>query len=492
MENVSSVQKQGGRVRRKLKNHYYYYQETRSSALDVEQSHPTLMIRDRGLSDLSLLPGDNNPQEIQNFLFFRTVTAPSLAGGCDFGLWTCHTLQASRLYPPLWHATTALGAIHRQFIADGNLLPYNPRSETVDRVRFALRQFNESIQSLTKMLSSGKALGKQDKVVVLTSCILFMCLCTLQGYQLQALMHISHGVKLMHEWGLGESSVVQRDDTDAALNMLLVMLTQLDTQGTHIQSRVGIQTTEQIEDRQSVYALEPFHTCLQAYVGLEKLINRLTRLDLNTHGASATHKEAILHDFTLWDAMFQDYLATRSETIEGNLLAVLNIRRLYAQTLFNDPAKGEVGYDEFIDQYTMIVTLAAQVLEAIYPDTRDVDAQSGNVSSPSKQPDYSLSVVISEAIFITAMRCREPSLRRRALQLLKRYPRREGIMNGTAATEILENYMLCEEQTCTGSLADNGRCSSDGLWICQKHRVDFQRFMDISRLGVQGMQKWRT
>jgi Fungal specific transcription factor domain len=482
MENISTVKKQGGRVRRKLAN-----QDASSSAL-VEQSHPPLTIR--GLSDLSLLPGgssnsnsNSNSQEIRNFLFFCTVTAPGLAGGCDFGFWTRYTLQAAHLYPPLWHATTALGAIHRQYMSDSNLLLYNSQAETIGRVQFALRQFNESIQSLTRMLSSGKALDKQDKVVVLTSCLLFTCLCTLQNCQKQALMHIKYGLKLIHEWGLGESSGVQQDDADVAINMLLVMFTQLDTQGTHIRVGVGMQVAEQISNSQSVYTSQPFHTCLQVYVELEKLINRLIRLNQHVNGASITQRETCFGDFTSWDTRFQSYLATKSEIIEGNLITVLNIRRLYAQTLFNDPTKGELGHDEFIDQYAMIVTLSEQVLAA-----RENTDHAGNAN---QTPAFSLSVAISEAILMTIMRCREPSTRHRALQLLTRYPRREGIMNGTAATEILGNYMLFEEQACADSLGGCG-CSSIGRWICQRHRVSFHTFMEISRLGVQGMQKWRT
>jgi hypothetical protein len=461
-------------------------QDASSSAL-AEQFHPASTFR--GLSDLSHLPGANNPQEIYNFLFFRAVTAPSLAGGCDFGFWTRYTLQAAHLYPPLWHATAALGAIHCQHISDRKLLVYNG-AETAGRVQFALRQFNKSIQSLMRMFLSGKTLDKQDKVVVLTSCILFTCLCTLQNSQMQALMHINYGIKLIHQWRLGGSARVHQNDDDVAINMLQVMFTQLDTQAIHIRGGVGMHTVEQTTGSQSVYTLQPFSTCLQAYVEVEKLINRLIRLDQNVDGASITQKEACSHDFTLWDTRFQGYLATKSEVVEGNLVTVLNIRRLYAQTLLNDPAKGELGHDEFFHQYTMIVTLAEQILEAQYPAAVVSEARTSNLNQTPKQLDFSLSVAISEAILMTIIRCRKPSIRYRALQLLKTYPHREGIMNGPEAREILTNYIFFEEQACTGSPND-GECSSVGLWICQRHRVSFHSFMQISRLGVQGMQKWR-
>ncbi|CRG90966.1 hypothetical protein PISL3812_08014 [Talaromyces islandicus] len=185
------------------------------------------------------------------------------------------------------------------------------------------------------------------------------------------------------------------------------MFTQLDTQGTHIRGGVGMQTPEQTNtySSPSVYTSQPFSTCLQAYVEVEKLINRLIRLDQK----------------------IDSYLATTFEIVNANLLTVLNMRRLYAQTLLNDPTKGELGHDNFIDQYAMIVTLAEQILKTRY-------------NTSETRPDFSLSVPVSEAIFMTIMRCREQSVRHRALWLLATYPHREGIMNGPMAREILGDF----------------------------------------------------
>jgi hypothetical protein len=284
-------------------------------------------------------------------------------------------------------------------------------------------------------------------------------------------MHINHGIKLIHEWGLDGNTSVYQNDADVAL------FTQLDTQGTHIRGGVGMQTPEQTNtySSPSVYTSQPFSTCLQAYVEVEKLINRLIRLDQKIDSVSIAQKAVCFRDFTLWDTRFQGYLATTFEIVNANLLTVLNMRRLYAQTLLNDPTKGELGHDNFIDQYAMIVTLAELILKTRY-------------NTSETRPDFSLAVPVSEAMFMTIMRCREQSVRHRALWLLATYPHREGIMNGPMAREILGDFVVFEERACKDSLNE---CSSVGAWICSRHRVSFQSFMQISRLGVQGMQRWR-
>lgn len=473
-------------------------------ALLVESRLPrTVSDQWSGLSELDLLPG--NSQEIQHFLFFRTATASDLAGGFDFGFWTYDILQASHLYPALWHATAALGAIHRRFITDSSL-PYNWHSESDHHIQFALAQYTKSIQNLTKLLS-GPMLNERDKMVVLTTCVLFTCLCTLTGFQNQALMHISNGMKLIQEWGLEESSLLS-GGTSVTVNMLVLTLTQLDSQGQYIRYGLRLGEAEQVTEPLMVpsYPLEPFPTCLQAYVELERLINPLSRLDANKDYISPEHDLAIAQQkkiyfqiFIAWETRFEGYLATKSESIDENLITLLRLRRYFAHTLLDDPGKGELGYDQYVHQYMMIVALARRILEARSAVIVHRDGAS-TINGAPEQINFSLSIIIAEPLLFTAMRCRQRTIRHRALQLLKKHPRREGIVNSILATRLLEAYIDFEEKSCPmrgyyshgdGSSSINSTTCSIGPWICQNHRLSFSQFMKTSGLGAQGMQRWR-
>lgn len=481
-----------GKDRRRTRN-----QKINTSALIRNGSYKTAKGQLTSLSVLSLLPG--NEQENQHFLFFRAITASELAGPFDFGFWTCNTLQYSHVDPALWHATIALGAMHHRLITDSSR-SYCWHPETNSHVRFVILQFNKSIMNLMKTMSK-QALNEHDKIIVLTTCVLFTCLCSLQGKQNQAFMHITNGMKLIHEWGLRGSF---KNGNQVAMNMLLLTFTQLDSQGIYIRRRLGLDPAEQGKKYSitlPLFSLEPFFTCLQAYVDLERLINHLIQLhasddyiSLDPDSTISKQKELLFQAFTVWDTRFKGYLATNPQFIEERSVTILKIRHLFANTLFNDPSKGELGYDKFIDQYTIIVNLAETILGA-----RNVVA-SNKDDQRRRKLGFSLSVVVAEPLLFTAMHCRKPSIRHQALRLLKTHPRREGIFDGILATKLVEDYMAFEEKSCrrNGSPLDddalintNSNICTSGRWICQNHRISFRRFfMEMSGLEVQTMERW--
>jgi hypothetical protein len=453
-----------------------------------------------GLPGLNLFPG--NERENLHFHFFHAITASELAGPFDFGFWTCDTLQYSHVDPALWHATIALGAMHHQLITDGSR-SYCWYPETDSRFRFVILQFNKSIMNLMKILSK-KELNEHDKIIVLTTCVLFTCLCSLQGRQNQAFMHIRNGIKLIREWELRGGS---KDGNQVAMDMLLLVFTQLDSQGIYIRRRLGLDPAEQWNKYSITLPLfpsNPFSTCLQAYVDLERLINHLLQLHasegsigLDPDSTISKQRELLFQAFNAWEARFKGYLATTSQSIEESSVTILRIRHLFANTLLNDPSKGELGYDEFIDQYTAIVNLAGKFLEA-----RNAIASSNKDGQGQGQLGFSLSVVVAEPLLFTAMHCRKPSIRHQALRLLKTHPRREGIFDSILATKLVEEYIAMEEKSCrrSGSLLDDdddapistdSNICTTGRWICQNHRMSFPRFFtNMSREEVQIMKRW--
>ncbi|CRG88691.1 Vacuolar protein sorting/targeting protein 10 [Talaromyces islandicus] len=446
-----------------------------------------------------------NEQEIKNFHFFRAITASELSGPFDFGFWTGEILQYTHVDPALWHATAALGAMHRQFITD-NSWSYSWHPEVDHHVRFVLLQFNKSIANLKKIFSKGP-LNEHDKIIVLTLCILFTCLCSLQGKKSQAFMHISNGMKLIQEWAF-----LSKGGSRVAIDMLLLMFTQLDSQGHYIRRRLGLKPAEHI-DKYCItlpsFPLQPFATCIQAYVELERIINQLIQLDARqTYTSSAPQlvvtkqKEDYVPVFNAWETRFKGYLATTTESIHENSITLLRIRQSFANTLFNHPSKGELGYDEFVDQYTMIVYLAERILESksLLADYKERHVYSTEFQRRPGQLDFSLSVVIAEPLLFTAMHCRKPSLRHKALWLLKMYPRREGIFDGVLATKLVEDYIIFEEKSCRHSRTripaymgdgaplnkDLVMCTTTGRWICQNHRINIRMATVIIGGGIIG------
>jgi hypothetical protein len=91
-------------------------------------------------------------------------------------------------------------------------------------------------------------------------------------------------------------------------------------------------------------------------------------------------------------------------------------------------------YDSYNNMFSEIVDLLEQSLE-MQP-----------VSGRSRPTNYSLAGRAVSTLWITGIRCREKTIRRKAIELLLKYPRREGVWDGLFSAKIMKFVMDLEEQ----------------------------------------------
>lgn len=439
-----------------------------------------------------LLPGDD--AERQHFHFFQSVTTSDLAGFFDFGFWSCGTLQVSHLYPALWHAITAVACVHRCFISRSAPLSSSQDGENPQLLEFALKQFNKAIKSLS-LLMSGRDLGQLDKLVVLTTCILFTCLCSMEGRQTHAFMHINNGLKLLHQWNTKQGGL-RGPQSDLTVDMLVLMFSRLDTQvRPYIAGQeVVLQWTEDQIFVSSAKA--SFKTLLNAYVDLEMLFNGLMQLFLSAYCRVPDPKfleqrEEYIQDFADWDTRLVTYLGTVPCNADSNALRILSLRRMFAEALLAmDMTKGELAHDDVLSVFAKTLDIVEEMLPT--PVQHTEDGVKG--SAFPRPPTFSLATMVVEPLYWIGVRCREPIIRRRALRLLQLNPRREGICEGMTAVKIVEQVIEMEETGCpqSGRSSPNhttiGTCTT-GRWICDNHRVAVCQFLLVTERQLR-LQMW--
>ncbi|OOF93937.1 hypothetical protein ASPCADRAFT_15940, partial [Aspergillus carbonarius ITEM 5010] len=417
-----------------------------------------------------------NSGEKENFYFFRSITTSTLAGFFDFGFWSYRLLQDSHRYPALWHGMTALAGVHREYV-DPSASLTQPRIGDTPNVQFALKQFNKSIQSLVDQLSGGP-LAIHDKIAVLATCVLYICISCLQGRQPQAFMHIQNGLKLFHQWGLQSSHARSPEDWLGA-EMLLLIFTRLDSQ---VRPYLAMQDLSSgwVESRLVESSSErPFATLLDAYISIEAVFNDVMRFYLDYYKTPAPNagpvspgtKEVYLRQVQEWDAKLATLLDMSPEYRQETAMDLLSVRRKFIEVLLAlDPIQGELAHDVLFSDYAIMVDTVARILNSGQMDTRE-DRRS--VQEQQKHPTFSLETGIVEPLFWVGTRCREPLLRRKALDLMRRYPRREGICEGMLASYIMEKVIEVEENGCPQANArpDSTSGCTEGQWICRAHRV---------------------
>jgi hypothetical protein len=96
-------------------------------------------------------------------------------------------------------------------------------------------------------------------------------------------------------------------------------------------------------------------------------------------------------------------------------------------------AEDQALWDEFCPIFDKTVSLAAEVLAA------DTDTSSG-------KPYISLDLGIIGPLFDVASRCRDPTIRRKAIGLLESTPRQEGIWNASLAAALAQRLVEVEEE----------------------------------------------
>lgn len=205
-----------------------------------------------------------------------------------------------------------------------------------------------------------------------------------------------------------------------------------------------------------------FENITEARSSLEGALNQLTvffldlELDDQYYDMAVTSGEKHLlfaRFFESWELAFSDMLARERPNMSANdrkAAMILKAHHIVGEILSNvDLAEGELGWDAFHGKFEAIVDLAAAVLE----DTARSDAsiiearwkQSGVfISSTSATLSFSLGIV--DPLYEVVARCRDPMLRRRALDLLATHPRQECIWSSWSAWKVGKFLIHLEEE----------------------------------------------
>lgn len=219
-----------------------------------------------------------------------------------------------------------------------------------------------------------------------------------------------------------------------------------------------------IPDPAAVSASRPstFNSMQEARSGLELVLNQLTVFFLDMElddkfydiAVSNAEKHLLFSPWLAdWESAFSDFL-TREEgklTPEDRKAAmILKAHQTVAEILAEvDLGLAEMCWDAFRDKFEIIVNLAAAVLkDTTTSDTSIIEARWKTegvfISAPTATLSFSLGIV--DPLYEVCARCRDPSLRRRALDLLARHPRQECVWSSWSAWKVGKFLMRMEEE----------------------------------------------
>ncbi|KAF4637900.1 hypothetical protein G7Y89_g190 [Cudoniella acicularis] len=389
-------------------------------------------------------------EEKRGFSYFTNQTAPELNGFYSSGFWEHLILQASYNEPALRHTVIAIGALHEKF--SQKRLGQSPEQESQE-LEFALNQYTKAIGHLRRAL----ACGKQTPLTCLLACILFVCFESLRGYYASAIVHLQSGLKILRD-------LRRQAHNDLVENTITPLFLRLS-----MQSILYIDTREQ-EDRKAfakelthvVSKLKPipnsFETLEEARTSLNETTDSLFRMfymcdgnvpmasqPANTYGIYQKYDKRLVE----WNTSFEKFMAAKSASFTSKQIrgaALLKIHETTARIMgkatpspqdpraFAEAVNCPKKFEGYKAEFQTIINLSKSLIAAT-----DQDGKSG------KTPlTFSTDLGLVAPLYYTAVKSASKPQRLEALELLRCCPRREGMWDSVAASNLITEFWEIE------------------------------------------------
>ncbi|KAH5808853.1 hypothetical protein HBI93_237180 [Parastagonospora nodorum] len=369
----------------------------------------------------------------------------------DSELWSRLVLQLSHDQPAIKHGILALGVVHERYegVAPVSMATGND---------FAFVQYMQAIKHSNELLTAYQN-GKASLEMVLIACIIFTCYENLAGNYEIASMHLRSGLRILDQQHRAGSRLdISRGEIANSLYRFdLEAMTFSDSSSPYDYVLDLAPVCPQVPDKytKNDAARDDLVNILRSMMWLAGVA------ELNPCAPEHPKWQHVHSAMSLaikkWQSAFNDFKKTMPsrETADPKVYAgnaLLTMAALTVHIIINSGAatNSEMAWDPFLSSFTSIVDLA-ETIPILHPSTTGTKYRaiapklaSSTATLPTHfSPSFELSPIVS--LFITACRCRDPSIRRRAISLLLSYHRREGIWDSTGAGMIAAQCMRLEE-----------------------------------------------
>lgn len=353
----------------------------------------------------------------------------------DVEFWKTIVPQLSEQEPSIHYAAVAIGAFMMQLRSIQGLADPDAPS------RSALTYYNKSIQEL---LSSSSNVNKETALV---SNVLFICLECLQGHDTEALNLFHKGRRIFEEyWDSFNGSVPPSPIIDGIRQLLSRLRVLAMLYGPPM-----FDYTSPITGSPVVTPNQSFDTYEEARVALFYLVGDLHELISEGSKAKLSHRpqaeiisllkierdtlKARLHEWKtrFWALLEPAQYSERNVTDQIAVLTLQCFHHILAIWLDCSLAVDECAYDVHLPAFRRTVNTAERVIELL------------NKCDLVDQP-FSLEIGLIAPLYLVVRRCRDPILRRKAIDLMTRGRRQEGLWEAKQTVAIARRTVEIEER----------------------------------------------
>ncbi|KAE8365738.1 hypothetical protein BDV27DRAFT_156618 [Aspergillus caelatus] len=422
------------------------------------------------------LPGTSS-DERRCFNVFQTYTVPMMVSWFDSEVWQQIVPRMSQAEPAIYHAVVALSVIHEDSEITGS--PPGAMNIKNSYHRFALAQYSKAASMLCKRLGSN---DPQVRAVALMCCIMFSCFDLSRGNYKAAFTHLQKGVQIMEGQRVKANqrhtflqSPNSWSPTEYALTRVLI---HVDVQSAHFGESGPLLHLYPITLGEGGHNRPSLNSLAEVKQSLDPIMNNILRFRRSCEpyvrgeisglfdiaGASAEQRriQAHLHDHI---RAFEEFvLRQASNRANSKDARSTDLMRLQNEALANiletSLVTCELIYDNYLPAYKRITQLAKEIITSF-------QAEYGTY-----RPCIVMDMGVIPSLLWVCLKCRDFQIRHQAVELLERWPHREGAYDSNLLVQIVKEHMVLEQP---------GPCDGDRATVPESARID-----SVTRINLSG------
>lgn len=390
-------------------------------------------------------------------------------------------LQGIRAYPAAWYASLAIGAMYRKL--ELRSLGYrNSNRNSFPQLQYyenaALIYCSKAARLLVEM--DHEETSPSQREMLLISCILLICYAGLRRDTAQTVTHMYNGVYLSKKWDYwqlkpGRDRSYRLPNCVVPVSSVGQLFRRLEMQ--LISSPLTLPDFLTLPIQPVHIAVDvPYHSAAEAYAELLPIANahrylfyQANRSDVNGLRILAAEGAAIRDNFLLWSDKFNAYKDSfskrKSDPEEADRITAVTLWEMGGRIMsFADISKGTKIFDGYQDEICRSLPILEYFLDG---------SQLGKTyTSASWLPSLSSFMsLMGQPLRFLATVCRVPTIRRRCLQLLIKYPFIDGTLDSTYVAVLAQTKMELEEDGWYRAPIPGGcECVPD-VSVCAEHRI---------------------
>ncbi|KAH8802540.1 hypothetical protein F5884DRAFT_802293 [Xylogone sp. PMI_703] len=379
------------------------------------------------------------------FQLFHEELAFDLSGYFKTPFWRQLIPQQCHHEPAIKHAVLALSALYKSAISSKSHMA-NLDNE---HFKFALVQQGQAISSLREALSSGQS----EMRLALIASLLFSCFESFHGDWETATQQIYSGLNILKHLSEDKRRQATTGSSDTDFEVGLV----LDRLKLQILSFLAVNpmcehpfNNLNVEDI-TLDMPNQFTTLSEAFTAATKLASSVLQharmaarcgYDPSLRNLIARQQQCLQGLVDQWNKAYESIFLEACQHIGPEYLGVLQLRICVWKCeimIATSMSSTEVVFDSFIEKFQMIAHFSRHVLQK--------DQEIRKAEGPRVQ--YGMGLVM--ALFYTATRCREFSVRKEAIAILREWPSTNGVWHSLQAAKVAE-WIASIEESCSRNL----------------------------------------